>query len=172
MLHQKLLNYNLEKHILKLDNMDLTKDKYIIVEIIPDHSNPVYGKICQIQALKLQGLTLIDRFDYRLNKDSIDNIAILKAIDYDNDKFKYVDNTNIMLDNFKTWISNYPLIIIEDSYTLDYLKDINNKKEMIYPYLNLEHSYDVIDNIIKKYNLQPSNHIVDLIYEAIIYESN
>ena len=65
--------------------MKLDKDKYIIVEIIPDHSDSDIGKICQIQALKLDGLNLIDRFDYRLNKDKIDNIAIIKAIDYDND---------------------------------------------------------------------------------------
>ena len=152
--------------------MDLTKDKYIIVEIIPDHSNPKYGKICQIQALKLHGLTLIDRFDYRLNKDKIDNIAIIKAIDYDNDSFSYVFDSDTMLNDFKDWVLDYPLIIIEDSYTLNYLSKIDNKKEIIYPYLNLEHSYDVIDKIISKYNLQPSNHIVDLIYEAIIYESN
>ena len=25
---------------------------------------------------------------------------------------------------------------------------------------------------MKKYNLEPSNHLVDLLYEAIIYESN
>ena len=48
----------------------------------------------------------------------------------------------------------------------------NNKKELIYPYLDMEHSYDVFNKIIKKYNLEPSNHLVDLLYEAIIYESN
>ena len=36
----------------------------------------------------------------------------------------------------------------------------------------MEHSYDVFNKIIKKYNLEPSNHLVDLLYEAIIYESN
>lgn len=152
--------------------MDLTKDKYIIVEIIPDHSNPVYGKICQIQALKLNGLTLIDRFDYRLSKDKIDNIAILKAIDYDNDSFSYVFDNDTMLKDFKNWISDYPLVIIENNYTPKYLSEIDNRMELIYPYLNLSHSYNVIDKIISKYNLQPSNHIVDLIYEAIIYEAN
>ena len=150
--------------------MNLLEDKYVIVEIIPDHSNPKLGKICQIQALKLEGLKLIDRFDYRLNKDKIDNIAILKAIDYDNDNFKYVFDSDTMLEDFKTWIEDYPLIIIEDSYTLDYFSDIKNNKEMIYPYLNMQHSYNVIDEIINKYKLEPSNHIVDLIYEAIIYE--
>ena len=36
----------------------------------------------------------------------------------------------------------------------------------------MKHSYDVFNQIIKKYQLEPSNHLVDLIYEAIIYESN
>ena len=134
--------------------MKLDKDKYIIVEIIPDH------------------LKLIDRFDYRLNKDKIENIAILKAIDYDNNKFKYVLNINTILTDFKNWCNNYPLILIENSYTLEYLKEMNNVKELVYPYLDMEHSYNVFDEIINKYNLEPSNHLVDLIYEAIIYESD
>ena len=32
--------------------------------------------------------------------------------------------------------------------------------------------YNDIDDIIEKYNLEPSNYIVDLLYEALIYESN
>lgn len=152
--------------------MKLDKDKYIIVEIIPDHSDPKKGKICQLQALKIDNLKLIDRFDYRLNKDKIENIAILKAIDYDNDKFKYVLNSNTILTDFKNWCNNYPLILIENSYTLEYLKEMNNVKELVYPYLDMEHSYNVFDEIINKYNLEPSNHLVDLIYEAIIYESD
>ena len=152
--------------------MKLDKDKYIIVEIIPDHSDPKKGNICQLQALKIDNLKLIDRFDYRLNKDKIENIAILKAIDYDNDKFKYVLNSNTILTDFKNWCNNYPLILIENSYTLEYLKEMNNVKELVYPYLDMEHSYNVFDEIINKYNLEPSNHLVDLIYEAIIYESD
>ncbi len=31
---------------------------------------------------------------------------------------------------------------------------------------------EIIDDIIEKYNLEPSNYIVDLLYEALIYESN
>ena len=152
--------------------MKLDKDKYIILEIIPDHSDSKKGKICQLQALKIDNLKLIDRFDYRLNKDKIENIAILKAIDYDNDKFKYVLNSNTILTDFKNWCNNYPLILIENSYTLEYLKEMNNVKELVYPYLDMEHSYNVFDEIINKYNLEPSNHLVDLIYEAIIYESD
>ena len=46
--------------------MDFNKDKYIIVEIIPTRSNSKDGFIAQISALKLEGLKLIDRFDYRV----------------------------------------------------------------------------------------------------------
>ena len=51
--------------------MKLDKDKYIIVEIIPDHSNSDIGKICQLQALKLNGLNLIDRFEQSLVEANI-----------------------------------------------------------------------------------------------------
>jgi len=152
--------------------MDFNKDRYIIVEIIPDHSNSDLGKICQIQALKLDGLNLIDRFDYRLNKDKIENIAILKAIDYDNNNFKYTFDSDTILNDFKIWCEDYNLLLIEPNYTYDYLKDINNHKELVYPYLNMKHSYSIFDEMIDKYHLEPSNHLVDLIYEAIILESN
>jgi len=36
----------------------------------------------------------------------------------------------------------------------------------------MEYTLDIFDRIIKKYNLVPSNHLVDLIYEALIYETN
>ena len=64
------------------------------------------------------------------------------------------------------------VLLIEPNYTFDYLKDIDNNKELVYPYLNMEHSYNVFNEIIDKYHLEPSNHLVDLVYEAIIQESN
>ena len=51
--------------------------------------------------------------------------------------------------------------------SLDY---INNHKELVYSYLNMKHSYSIFDEMIDKYHLEPSNHLVDLIYEAIIHE--
>ena len=92
--------------------------KYVILEIIPSTSKRETGNILQIQALKLNELKLIDRFDYRLD---------------------------------------IPL---------------NNPKESVFKHLNLEYSQDVFDKIINKYNLEPSNHLVDLLYEAIIYENS
>ena len=152
--------------------MNLEKDKYIIVEVIPTHSKADKGIIAQISALKLNGLKLMDRFDYRINDKLIENNGLKEMLEYDKSSFKYTDNPLEITDEFKKWVEDYPLLLIENTYTLDYLKKLNNKKELIYPYLNMTHSYNVINEIIEKYHLEPSNHLVDLLYEAIIYESN
>ena len=145
--------------------------KYIILEIIPSTSKRETGNILQIQALKINELKLIDRFDYRLDIP-INNNDLLEMISYDKDKFIYVKEENELIKKFKDFISDLPLLIIDNSYTLDYLKDINNKKESIFKYLNFEYSQDIFDKIISKYNLEPTCHLVDLLYEALIYESN
>ena len=127
--------------------MDLQKDKYIIVEIIPTHSNSGEGFIAQLSALKLNGIQLEDRFDYRVENRHIKNEDIKNMIKYDKEMFTYVDNIYFIIEKFNTM-------------------------ELVYPYLNLEFSNDVFTEIIDKYKLQPSNHLVDLVYEAIIYEGN
>ena len=152
--------------------MDLEKDKYIIVELIPTHSKADKGIIVQISALKLNGLKLIDRFDYRVNDNLIENNGLKEMISYDKNSFIYTDNPLEILTKFKPWVEDYPLLLTENTYTLDYLKNLDNKKELIYPYLNMTHSYNVFNEIIDKYKLKPSNHLVDLLYEAVIYESN
>ncbi len=152
--------------------MDLEKDKYIIVELIPTHSKADKGIIVQISALKLNGLKLIDRFDYRVNDNLIENNGLKEMISYDKNSFIYTDNPLEILAKFKLWVEDYPLLLTENTYTLDYLKNLDNKKELIYPYLNMTHSYNVFNEIIDKYKLKPSNHLVDLLYEAVIYESN
>ena len=152
--------------------MDLQKDKYIIVEIIPTHSNSGEGFIAQLSALKLNGIQLEDRFDYRVENRHIKNEDIKNMIKYDKEMFTYVDNIYFIIEKFKRWSKDYPLLLIEDSYTKDYLKELDNTMELVYPYLNLEFSNDVFTEIIDKYKLQPSNHLVDLVYEAIIYEGN
>ena len=69
------------------------KDKeYIILEIIPTSSNPSSGSIIQLSALKLKGLTLLDRFDYRLNDEFLPIKEMKSWIDYDKDSFTYVDS--------------------------------------------------------------------------------
>lgn len=92
-------------------------------------------------------------------------------ISYDKELFTYVKTTRIILSRFKKWIKDYDLLIIDNAYTRNYLKKIKNKKESIFQYLNLDFSDDVIDIMMTKYNLEPSNHIVDLLYEALIFET-
>lgn len=152
--------------------MNLQKDKYIIVEVIPTHSSAGEGFIAQLSALKLDGIKLLDRFDYRVENRLIENEDIKRIISYDKNMFTYVDNIYFIINKFKQWAEDYPLLIIEDTYTLDYLQELDNSKELIYPYLNMEYNSDVFNQIMDKYKIQPTNHLVDVLYEAIIYEGN
>ncbi len=145
--------------------------EYIILEIIPSTSTRKTGNILQIQALKLNELKLISRFDYRLDIP-VNNSDLLNMISYDKENFTYVKDEVQLIKEFKDFIKDLPLLIIDNSYTLDYLDEFNNSKESIFKYLNLEYSLDIFDKIITKYNLEPSNNLVDLLYEALIYESN
>ncbi len=144
--------------------------KYIILEIIP--SAVKNGDIVQLSALKLNELVLVDRFDYRLSDDKIDNEYIKNMVCYDKDSFQYKNTTDEIISDFKKWIEDYDLLIIDNLYTRNYLEKIDNKKESILKYLNLDYSDDVIDELIDKYKLEKSNYIVDLLYEALIFESN
>lgn len=144
--------------------------KYIILEIIP--STVKNGDIVQLSALKLNELVLVDRFDYRLSDDKIDNEYIKNMVCYDKDSFQYKNTTDEIISDFKKWIEDYDLLIIDNLYTRNYLEKIDNKKESILKYLNLDYSDDVIDELIDKYKLEKSNYIVDLLYEALIFESN
>ena len=71
--------------------MNLQKDNYIIVEIIPTHSNPEKGFIAQISALKLNGIKLEDRFDYRVEDKFLENNDLKNMIQYDKKSFTYVN---------------------------------------------------------------------------------
>lgn len=152
--------------------MNLEKDSYIILELIPTHTNPEKGIIIQLSALKLKGLQLLDRFDYRVKDELIENEDLKQMIQYDKKSFTYVDNPYFILEKLKSWAGEIPILLIENSYTSAYLKELENKKELVYPYLDMEHNHNVFNQLTKKYNLEPSEHLVDLIYEAIIHESN
>lgn len=152
--------------------MNLQKDEYIIVEIIPTHSKAEKGFIAQISALKLKGIQLIERFDYRVDDKLIENTDLKKLITYDKKAFTYVDNIYFIPEKFKKWAKDLPLLIIEEDYTLDYLKELKNKKELVFKYFDMDYSLDIFERLMKKYSLEPSDHLVDLIYEAIIYEGN
>lgn len=146
-------------------------NKYIIVELIPTTSKKETGDIIQLSALKIDNLNLIDRFDYRLNEDKIYFKKLLELIDYDKESFIYKDTTEEILHDFKNWCESYKILIIDNEYTKSYLKEFENK-ESIFKYLNMEYNDNIIDEIIKKYRLENSNYIVDLLYEALIYENN
>ena len=143
--------------------------EYIILEIIPTSSNPNKGSIIQMSALKLKGLNLIDRFDYRLKDEYLPIKEMKSWINYDNDSFTYVDSSDLILKDFSSWSNNLPLLLIDNVYTPLYMSNLDNKLEYIYDYLDMEYSTDLIDEIINKYKLEPSNYIVDLLYETLIY---
>ena len=148
--------------------MELTKNKYVIVEIIPTSLNKDNGQVVELTALKVDGLKLIDRFNYRLNKEKVVLKDFLDMCSYDDDSFNYLDDSSEILDKFKEWVNDYPILLIHDTYTLNYLSDIDNSKELVLPYLELENGRDVIQNMVDKYELEASNYMVDLVYEAII----
>lgn len=165
---QETLCYNLEGDCM----MDLQKEKYIIVEVIPTHSDCEQGFIAQISALKLDGIKLEDRFDYRVDDKFIENDYLKSLIQYDKQHFTYVNNIYFIIEKFKQWAKDYPLLLLEEEYTKKYLSEMKNEKMLVYPYLELEFDNDIFNKVTEKYQLQPTEHLVDLVYEAIIYEGN
>ena len=144
--------------------------EYIIVEIIPSHSNSKNGFIVQLQALKIKEDKIIGRLDLRVDEDLINNPDLLRMVSYDKDMFTYFSNKETIMEEFIKFIGKDKLLIIDNFYTLDYLNNISNKKESIFKFLGLEFSNDVFDKIIDKYKIEPSNHLVDILSEAIIFE--
>ena len=149
--------------------MKLPKE-YVIVEIIPTHSNAKIGMIAQLQALKIKDDKIIGRLDLRIDDKLIENNDLLNMISYDKDMFTYTKDKDFILNEFKNFIKKDKLLIIDNYYTLDYLSDIDNKKDSVFKYLDLDLSDDVFDKLIKKYRLEPSNHLVDLLFEALVFE--
>ena len=148
--------------------MNLEKDKYIIVEIIPTSLKKENGQVVELTALKVDGLKLIDRFNYRLNKDNVSIKEFTDMCSYDDDKFTYLDQSSDILKEFKNWVEDLPILIIDNTYTLNYFDDLDNKLELVFPYLDLDFNGNVIQEMIDKYKLEASNYMVDLVYEAII----
>lgn len=144
--------------------------KYVILEIIPTSFKD--GDIVQLSAIKVNDFNVIDRFDYRLNEENIKLKDFFKIISYDKENFIYKNTSSEILNDFKNFIEDYKLLLIDNGYTLEYLKNIDNKKEYINDYLNIPYTENMIDELIEKYNLEPSNYIVDLMLEALINESN
>lgn len=150
--------------------MNLNKKKYIILELIPTSINPENGLIVQISALKLDGIKIIDRFDYRLKEENIPFPQFIELLNYDKESFIYMDSDVDIMESFKKWAKKLPILIIDNEYTRNYLSNMDNKIDSILDYLGESYSDDIIDKLIKKYNLEPSNYIVDLLYESLIKE--
>lgn len=149
--------------------MRLPKE-YIIVEIIPSHSQACFGYIVQLQALKVRDDNIIGRLDLRLEEDLINNYDLIRMTSYDKEMFKYTRKRNTILEDFKKFIGDDKLLIIDNAYTEDYLSEIENKKESVFKYMELQFSEEVFDEMKEKYGLAPSEHIVDLLYEALMFE--
>ena len=148
--------------------MNINNEKIIIMELIPTNLKKNNGVVIQLSALKLDGLKLLDRFDYRLKDESLPIPKMKEWINYDNDSFKYVENEEEIFKEFEKFIEDYKILIIDNEYTKDYINHYNNEIEDILKYLEFELSDDVITKIMNKYKLEPSEHIVDLLYEALM----
>lgn len=148
--------------------LDLDNNRYIILEIIPTSLSG--GDIVQISALKLNGIKLEGRFDYRLDKSLINIPELLEMTNYDNESFKYVKRSKTIINNLKKFIEDLPLLIIDNEYTNNYLEGIKNERINIFKYFDIEISNNCFNELMDKYNLEVSNHLVDLLYEALIKE--
>lgn len=148
--------------------MNLEKDKYIIVELIPTTLKKETGDIIQLSALKINNLVIEERFDYRLNEENIPLKDFIDLISYDKESFTYKETSQEILDEFTKFIKDYPILIMDNEYTNNYLIDINNNKESIYNYIPTSSKDTFIEEIIEKYGIEPTNYIVDIIYESII----
>lgn len=146
--------------------------KYVIVELIPNHSNYKIGYIVQLQAIKVNNNKIIDRLDLRVDDSLVENKDLLSMISYDKEMFNYTKDTNYIMKELIKFIDNDKLLIIDNYYTEGYLSEVKNKKENVFDYLDLKISDNVFDELIAKYKLEPSNHLVDLLYEAIVFENS
>lgn len=148
--------------------MNLLNEEYIILEIIPTAIHPSKGDIIQLSALKIKGIQLQGRFDERLSERLIAIEDFKDLISYDKDSFTYKESTKEILEDFSKWIGDLPLLIIDNAYTENFLESIPNKKESIFNYLDTKYNDNVIEELIEKYNIEPTNYIVDILYESLI----
>ena len=147
---------------------DLKNKKYVILEIIP--TSIKNGDIVQLSAIKLEGLNLLDRFDYRLKESLIKIPDLLKITSYDKESFKYALTTKSIKNKFKKFIEDAPLLIIDNIYTRNYLSEYKNEIVSVFDLLDIKTDEKSFNILMKKYNLEPSNYLVDLLYEALIKE--
>ena len=61
-----------------------------------------------------------------------------------------------------------PLLILDNAYTNNFLESLPNKKESILKYLNKEYHDSVVEVLIEEHIIEPTNYIVDILYESLI----
>lgn len=148
--------------------MDIKNDKYIILEIIPTNFKSHNGVIIQLSAIKIDSLKLIERFDYRLKDEALPIFEMKEWISYDANYFTYVNNEQDIIKAFQKFSDNLPILILDNKYTREFIEPINKNIYYILDYLDMDYSDDIINKIVNKYHLSHSEHIVDLLYEALI----
>ncbi|MBO5095297.1 MAG: hypothetical protein J6B98_00270 [Bacilli bacterium] len=141
-------------------------DKYVIVEIIPTTRFKNTGDIAQLCAIKCDN-DIISNLNLRLELEKIQVPDILNMVNYDIDKFEYLNTSNKIINKFKKFIKDYKLIIIPNEYTLDYLSDLDNEKISICEILKIKFSDNLINDIVSSYNLNQNDEIVEIMYKAI-----
>lgn len=149
-------------------------NEVIILELVPTSSNPATGEVVQLSAIKVSGYNIVGRFDFRINKSKITNPDLAALFSYDELDFTIANSSHQLMQAFKLWAQTCPLLIIDNAYTSAYLSHykITNPASSVFTFLNTTYHDGIIEELIQKYNLAPSNYIVDLLFEALLYENN
>ena len=134
----------------------------ILLELIPSKSKD--GDIIQIEALDIKNNEIIKRLNIRYLAKNLDQ-KLIDMISYDKNDHIYLDSTEEMLKALKDFAKDKTIYIMDNSYTRDYLKEFNTS--FIEEFLD-EEKDGFLERMINKYNIKPTNYIVDILYESII----
>ena len=147
--------------------------EYVIVEIIPNKSKrELGGSIEQVSCIKIKDLFFIDTLYLRHNLAYIENPDIVKMLDYGHDYFETTNYVNEVETRFKKYIGNTPLLIMDNEYTQNYLKDYPNEKKSIFEELGVKEHSNVFEELMKLYGIEPTDDLVTILYEALIGKHN
>lgn len=134
----------------------------ILLELIPSKNKD--GDIIQIEALDIKNNQVINRLNIRYLAKNLDQ-KLIDMISYDKDDHIYLDSIEAMLKALKDFAKDKTIYIMDNGYTKDYLKEFNTS--FIEEFLE-EEKDGFLERMIKKYNIKPTNYIVDILYESII----
>lgn len=134
----------------------------ILLELIPSKSKD--GDIIQIEALDIKNNEIINRLNIRYLAKNLDQ-KLIDMISYDKEDHIYLDSNEEMLKALKDFANDKTIYILDNSYTKEYLKEFNTS--FVEDFLS-EEKENFLERMIKKYNIQPTNYIVDILYESII----